>query len=108
MAMALVLGSMGTSQCPSSKSTTPLPKKSLTSPRASLTPGGTSITPPQTAAQNCIDETFVATAAAIETLPKWNNTKLVGTAMTKKKRNRGGQSSCETFANKAVSALSAA
>mmetsp|Transcript_25862 Transcript_25862/g.46882 ORF Transcript_25862/g.46882 Transcript_25862/m.46882 type:complete len:102 (-) Transcript_25862:1676-1981(-) len=101
MAMALVLGSMGTSQCPPSKPTTPLPHGSLTPPR-------TSLTPLRTAAQNCIDETFVATAAAIETLPKWNNTKLVGTAMTKKKRNRGGQSSCETFANKAVSALSAA
>lgn len=78
--MALVFGSMGISQSPPSKSNTPL---------------GTSITPPRTAAQNCIDQTFVATTAVIETLSKWNDTKLVGTTMTKKKRNRGDQFSHE-------------
>ena len=105
--MALVLGNMGSSQSPPSQSTTP-PRRSLTSPGTSLTPPGTSITPPRRAAQNSVDETFVATTAAIETLPKWNDCKLVGVAMRKKKRNSGDVSTRDTFATKAVVALSAA
>mmetsp|Transcript_582 Transcript_582/g.905 ORF Transcript_582/g.905 Transcript_582/m.905 type:complete len:139 (+) Transcript_582:93-509(+) len=105
--MALVLGNMGSSQSPPSQSTTLL-RRSLTSPGKSLTPPGTSITPPRRAAQNSVNETFVATTAAIETLPKWNDCKLVGVAMRKKKRSSGDVFTWDTFVNKSVVALSAA
>mmetsp|Transcript_30110 Transcript_30110/g.62959 ORF Transcript_30110/g.62959 Transcript_30110/m.62959 type:complete len:139 (+) Transcript_30110:313-729(+) len=105
--MALVLGNMSSSQSPPSWSTTP-PWWSIASPGTSLTPQGTLITPPRRAAQNSVNETFVATTAAIETLPKWNDCKLVGVAMRKKKRNSGDMSTRDTFANKAVVAFSAA